>query len=90
MKAKLVIITARNRTPAASTAAAVDVLAQLAPLDRKLDDQDAILGGERDQHHQSDLRIDVDAVVRPMPPRRCADDADATESNAGIGMFQLS
>ena len=33
---------------------------RLAPLDRELDDEDRVLGGERDQHDQADLRIDVE------------------------------
>ncbi len=33
----------------------------LALLDGEFDDQNAVLGGERDQHHQADLGINVEA-----------------------------
>ena len=52
MKAKLVIITARNRSRAPSIAASRIEHALLALLLGEFDDQDAVLGGQRDQHHQ--------------------------------------
>ena len=55
MNAKLVIITGRNRSRAPSIAASTIDLPCCALLDRELDDQDAVLGGERDQHDQADL-----------------------------------
>ncbi len=37
-----------------------DRLALAALLDGELDDQDAVLGGQRDEHHEADLRIDIE------------------------------
>ena len=39
-------------------------------LDRELDDQDAVLGGERDQHDEADLGIDVEGEPRHAAPQR--------------------
>ena len=61
MKAKLVIITGRNLKPAASMAAASMSLPRRALLDSKRNDQNAVLRGKRDQHHEPDLRVDVEA-----------------------------
>ena len=51
----------------------IDVLAEVAPLHRKRDDQNAVLGGERDQHDEPDLRIDVEAQSRQ---HQCDDGAE--------------
>ena len=91
MKAKLVIITGRKRSRAPSIAGVEDRLAAVALLDRELDDQDAVLGGERDQHDEADLGIDVEAAARRAQPRRCAPSTPTlTDSSTGTGMFQLS
>ena len=64
MKAKLVIRIGRRRERAAWTAASIRVHALLLlGLARELDDQDRVLGGQRDQHDQPDLGEDV--VVEP-------------------------
>ena len=60
MKAKLVIITGRKRSRAPSIADSRIALPCAPLLDGELDDQDAVLGGERDQHDQADLGIDVE------------------------------
>ena len=65
MKAKLVIITGRKRSRAPSTAESRISLAVSPLLDGELDDQDAVLGGERHQHHQADLGIDVEGEAQP-------------------------
>ena len=70
MKAKLVIITGRKRSRAPSTAGFEDRLAVPPLLDGELDDQDAVLGGERHQHHQADLGIDVEGEPRQRTRRR--------------------
>ncbi len=60
MKAKLVIRIGRRRGRAASTAASIgDGPSPLLRLLGELDDQDRILGGERDQHDQADLGQDI-------------------------------
>ncbi len=61
MKAKLVIITGRKRKLARLDRRRRDIFTEFALLDRKCDDQNAVLGGERDQDHQFDLGIDVEA-----------------------------
>ena len=62
MKAKLVIITGRKRSRAPAIAEFEDRLA-LAPLIHgEGDDEDAVLRRERDQHHEPDLGIDVEAA----------------------------
>ena len=48
----------------------IDVLPELAPLHRERNDQNAVLGGERDQHHEPDLRIDIEAQSGQLPARR--------------------
>ena len=55
MKANDVIITARKRRLAAVVAAVDDVAAACALGHRELDDQDGVLGGQRDQHDDADL-----------------------------------
>ena len=76
MKAKLVIITGRKRSRAPSIADVEELLAGAPLLDGELDDQDAVLGGERHQHHQADLGIDVEGepgqghARRSRPARR--------------------
>ena len=47
-----------------------DRLAVRALLHRELDDQDAVLGRERDQHDEADLGVDVEARGRRRSPRR--------------------
>ena len=70
MKAKLVMMTGRNRRLAASIGGGLDVLAEMPLLDREGDDQDAVLRRERDQHDDADLGIDVETASRPAPARR--------------------
>jgi len=53
MKAKLVIITARK-------------LALAPRFHGELDDEDAILGRERDQHDESDLGIEIVGEAREL------------------------
>ena len=68
-----------------------DILAAPALLDRESDDQDAVLGGERDQHDEPDLRIDVEARSRRALSAIIApSSATLTESSTGTGIFQLS
>ena len=76
MNAIEVIITARNRMRAPSTAASRIGMPGLALLLGELDDQDAVLRRQRDQHHQADLRIEIErqpgrsACRRTRPARR--------------------
>ena len=59
MKANEVIRIGRKRARAASTADFDDRLAVGAQLARHLDDQDGVLGRQRDQQDQADLDIEV-------------------------------
>jgi hypothetical protein len=43
---------------------------------REFDDQDAILGGERDQHHESDLTIEVEIEAGELDAGIGAEDRD--------------
>ena len=61
MNAKLVIITGRNRQACGLYRSCVDILSQTTLLHSKGNDQNTVLRGQRDQHHQPDLRIDVEA-----------------------------
>ena len=91
MKAKLVIITGRKRRRAPSTAASRIDLPCAPLLDGELDDQDAVLGGQRHQHHEADLGIDVEGETRPATAQAMAPSTPTlTDSSTGIGMFQLS
>ena len=64
MNANDVIITARNRVRAPSTAAS----RMPSPASRRsfgeLHDQDAVLRRQRNQHHQPDLRIEIQRQAR--------------------------
>ena len=59
MKATDVIITARKRMRAPSVAAS-RYPSPLALVLGEFDDQDAVLGGERDQHDETDLRVEIE------------------------------
>ena len=76
MKAKEVIITARKRSLAASMAAVDDVLSLPPLLHGEFDDQDGVLGRERDEHHDADLGVDVVVEARDLERRHRAKQAD--------------
>ena len=76
MNAIEVIITARNRMRAPSAAASRIGMPGLALLLGELDDQDAVLGGERDQHHHADLRVEIERQARTAQPDERAEHAD--------------
>ena len=59
MKANEVIRIGRKRARAASTAASTIGLAVAAQLARHLDDQDRVLGRQRDQQHEADLDVEI-------------------------------
>jgi hypothetical protein len=54
----------------------VDILAKLPLLYRKGDNQNAVLGGERDQGNQADLCVDVKAQSSPTPAALVANRTD--------------
>ena len=90
MKAKEVIMTGRKRSRAPSIAACEQRHAPLALLLREFDDQDAVLGGQTDQHDHADLRIKIerqpaenDAAKEPSIPTE-------TDNSTGTGIVQLS
>jgi len=90
MKAIDVIITARNRVRAPSRAASLDAHPPLALVAREFDDEDAVLGRQRDQYHESDLGIEVERQSGDKDSRIGAKHATTTESRTGIGIIQLS
>ena len=92
MKAKLVIITARKRVSRAVDRRFLDRQAVLAPLLGEFDDQDAVLGGERDQHDEADLGIEVVVEAGRSSSASHARRATPTEtdSSTGTGIVQLS
>jgi hypothetical protein len=61
--APVVIRIGRRRSAEASTTASSLIDAQLAQLVRELDDQDAVLGDQAHQHHQTDLAVHVQRAV---------------------------
>ena len=65
--------------------------ALLALLLGELDDQDAVLGCEADQHHHADLPVEIE---RQTPPTTIAANEPSmptdTDSSTGTGMVQLS
>ena len=76
MKAKLVIITARNRSLAPRIAASWIDLPCLALLLGEFDDQDAVLRRQRDQHDDADLRVKVEREAGEADRRDRRQDAD--------------
>ena len=85
MKAKLVIITGRNRSRAPAIADVEDRLSLPPLIHGELDDEYAVLRRERDQHHQPDLRIDVETAARDHDRRNGAENADADRQENGNG-----
>ena len=76
MKASEVIRIGRNRSRAASSAAA-EVDMPCAVLEhRELDDQDRVLGGEPEQRHQADLEVDVVGEAAQPDGRHRAEGAE--------------
>ena len=66
MKANDVIRIGRSRRCAASMAASRTLLPCSCAFLGELDDQNGVLGGQSDQRHDADLRVDV-VRVRPQP-----------------------
>ena len=67
-----------------------DRLALLAQLLGELDDQDRVLGGEADQHHQADLAEDVVRQAAQPLRRERAEDGERHASRMMNGSTQLS
>ena len=63
-----VIRIGRRRRRAASRIAVADVAPGVAQLVGELDDQDAVLGGEADQHDQADLAVEVHRLAHHASP----------------------
>ena len=76
MKAKLVIITGAEAQARALDRGLGDRLALLALLHGELDDQDGVLGGERDQHDEADLGVEVEAQAGEQQRADRAEHAD--------------
>ena len=91
MKAKEVMRIGRRRSRAPSSAASTRPQAALEPGLRELDDQDRVLGGEPDQHHEADLPEDVEGeAARGRGRGRRPTTATGTESSTLNGSDQLS
>ena len=57
----------------------------------EFDDQNRVLGGEADQHHEADLRIDVDLHVAQIDRAERADQsASGADDSTMNGIDQLS
>ena len=76
MKAKLVIITGRKRCAGAHDRGVEQRHSFLTPLLGELDDQDRVLAGERDQHDDADLGIDVEREAGDVQREERAEQAD--------------
>src|SRR4030088_490130 len=66
MKAKAVIRMGRRRRRPASIAASMMSRPSAPPALGELHDQDRVLGGKANEHHEADLRIDID-LLAPQP-----------------------
>ena len=91
MKAKDVIRIGRKRARAASTADSTIGLPGGAHFARHLDDQDRVLGRQRDQQDQADLDVEivVDAEAVAAPTTGPISDS-GTASSTETGASQLS
>ena len=67
-------MTARNRI--SEHRGFSNVLTPLALVLGKFDDQNAVLGGQRDQHHEPDLGIEVERQAPKQNPDKRAQDPD--------------
>ena len=86
-----VIITARKRHLRAKNRGVANVPSPFALILGEFDDQDAILGRHRDQHHQPDLSASraINGKIR-MPRNAPEHSRTGTDSNTGTGIIQLS
>ena len=91
MKANEVIITGRKRSARAFGRGLQQRDAVLALLLGELDDQDAVLRRQADQHDHADLGVEIEgqtcaSTMAPNEPSM----PTATDSSTGTGMVQLS
>ena len=56
----------------------------------EFDDQDAVLGRQRDQHHEADLGVEIEHEAGHEDADEGAEHADRHRSSTGTGMSQLS
>ena len=57
---------------------------------RKLDDQDAVLGCQADQHDDADLRIKIERQLTEHDRGERSEDSDRDRKQTGTGIVQLS
>ena len=91
MNASDVIRIGRSRMRAASTAASAIVSPRCAQLLGELDDQNAVLRRQADQHHQPDLAVHiVDQAAAPLRAAARPRIASGTDSRMMNGSVRLS
>ena len=90
MKAKAVMRIGRRRRRAPASAASTSGRAALVLGLRELDDQDGVLGGQPDEHHQADLREDVQFVAASHERGTAPRTAMGVPSSTPKGSDQLS
>jgi hypothetical protein len=88
--AAVVIRIGRRRRLAASITASTFSLAARAQLIGELDDQDAVLGDQADQHHQPDLAVDVESAAAQLDRSSAPVTASGTVSMITKGETKLS
>ena len=90
MNAMEVIITARNRSLAPSSAASRMPMPLLSLVLGELHDQDRVLGRHRDQHHEPDLAIEIERQFSTRIPAKAPSTPVITDNRTGTGIIQLS
>ena len=68
----------------------MELMPGIAQLIGKLDDQDAVLGCQSDQHDQANLAVQIERVTTQVQPRSAPAIASGTVSMITNGCIQLS
>jgi hypothetical protein len=75
----------RSRSRAPASAASIEGRAAFVLGLRELDDEDGVLGGQRDQHHEADRGEDVHLVAADDQEREGPEDGDRRAEQDGEG-----
>ena len=67
-----------------------NVFSLLALILGEFDDQNAILGRHRDQHHEPDLGVQVERQMQDLDAEKRSEHCHRHRSNTGTGIIQLS